>query len=170
MRGDPLGLGERVAVERRRVDVDPADAEAGAVWSQPVGEREHGDLAVPDDRDPVQLEPLGELLEDRLLGRRLGERGVEVGVEVVGRLEPEEPPLAAGVRRLEHGGKADRLGRDPGVVEPVHCSEARLRDAVIGEETTHHDLVGHRVRDVGADPGQAERVGDRGHDRDRAIR
>ena len=63
---------------------------------------------------PFSSRPVGELLDDRLAGRRLGERRVQVAVEVVERLEQEEAALAAGVGRLEHRREADGLrGRAP---------------------------------------------------------
>ena len=83
--GDPLGLLERIAEEPRRVRVDPADAEAVALRPEPVGEEERVGVAAAGDDEPVQLEPVHELLDDRLAGGRLGEGGVEVALEVVER-------------------------------------------------------------------------------------
>ena len=83
VRRDALRLFELVAVDRRRVDVDPADAEADAGRAQPVGERQRDRLAAAREHDPVHLHPLDELLEDRLAARRRGERLVQVRVDVV---------------------------------------------------------------------------------------
>ena len=67
--GDALRVGQHVRVDRRGVDVDPADAEADPGRAQPVGEGERERFAVPRDHDPVQLEPVVEALDDRLFGR-----------------------------------------------------------------------------------------------------
>ena len=50
-----------------------------------------------------------EALEHDLAAAGLGERSVQVRVEIVDRLEPEDPALPAGVGRLQHGGEPDRL-------------------------------------------------------------
>ena len=106
------GSRELVAVDRRRVDVDPADAEADARRAQPVGERDAAArspsraitipfISVPSANASTIASPVG----------RLGERRVQVRVEVVGGLEAEDAALAARVGRLEHRREADRLER-----------------------------------------------------------
>ena len=87
----PLGALELVGVDRGRVDVDPADAEADAR----AGE---GDRRASDGRRrrrgrstiPFISVPVDEALEDRLARRRLGERDVEVALQVVRDLDPED--------------------------------------------------------------------------------
>ena len=166
---DPLCLGEHVRVDRGGVDVDPADAEADPGRPQPVGERQRERLAAARDHDPVQLEPVVEALDDRLVGRRLGERGVHVPVELVLRLDVEDPALAAGVGGLQHRRDADGVERRPRALHVARAGEARLRHARVGERAPHRDLVRHQVRRLGADPRQPERLGDRRHDRHGAI-
>ncbi len=141
---------------------------------RPVGrsrsERSSGYGSPPRAIDePVQLQPVGELLDDRLAGRRLGERGVQVPVEVVERLEQEEAALAARVGRLQHRREPDRLGGGRRLAPRAHRGEPRLRHAALGEPAPHRDLVRHQVRRLRADPGQAERLGDGGDDRHRAV-
>ena len=92
---DALRELELVAVGRGRVDVDPADAEADAGRSQPVRERHDLGRAAAGDHDPVHLDAVDEPLEDALLLGRLRERGVEVAVEVVLALDPEDAALTA---------------------------------------------------------------------------
>ena len=93
--------------DRGRVDVDPADAEADARRAQAVGEREERGLAAPRDDDPVHLDAVDELLQDRDAGRRLLDRFGEVAFEVLAALDPEDRALAAGVGRLEDSGNGD---------------------------------------------------------------
>ena len=61
---------EGVAEERRRIDVDPTDAETDAGRTQPVGKRQRRDMAVARDREAVELEAVVVALDDRLLSRR----------------------------------------------------------------------------------------------------
>ena len=98
------------------------------------------------DRDAVQLERVVEALDDRLPLRRLGERRVEVRVEVVLRGEPEDAALAARVGGLQHGREADRLAGRTCAREVARGGEARLRHAGVGERAPHRDLVRHPVR------------------------
>ena len=170
-RGDGrlLRARERVAEERRRVEVRPPDAEADARRAQAVGERQQLDLAVPRDREPVQLEPVVERLDDRLARRRLRERRVQVRLEVVERSDLEDAALAARVRGLQHGGHADGLERGASLRDRAQGGEARLRDAVLGEPPPHRHLVRHRVRRLGADPGKPERLRDGRDDRHCAV-
>ena len=168
-RRHPLRERELVAVGRRRVDVDPADAEADARRPQPVGERHDLGGAAAGDHDAVHLDALDEPLDDALLLRRLGERGVEVAVEVVLALEPEDTTLPARVGRLQHGGQPDRLQRAPALRERSHGGERRLRHAVVRERAAHHDLVAHPLRHARADRGQAETLGHRRDDGNGAV-
>jgi hypothetical protein len=170
MRGDVLRLGERVPVDRGRVDVDPAHAEADARWPEPVRQREHADVAVACDRDAVQLERLVEALHDRLPLRRLGERGVQVAVELVLRADEKDAALAAGVRGLEDGREADGLAGGARAGEIARGGEARLRHARLGQRPAHRDLVSEAMRRLRPDPRQAERLRDGGDDGHGAVR
>jgi hypothetical protein len=167
--GDALGLGEGVAPERRRVDVDPADAEADPGRAETVGKRQQGHVAAARDGQPVQLEPVVEGLDDRLLGRRLGEGRVQVPLEVVGGVEPEDAALPSGVGRLEHGRETDRLERGAALVERPDGRELGLRHAGLPQPPAHRDLVRQDVRRLHADSGEPERLGDGGHDGHRAV-
>ena len=149
--------------------MDPADAEADPRRTQAVGERDDRGLAVAHDHDPVQLEPLVEALEHDLAVAGLGERDVQVRLEVLDRLEPEDAALPARVGRLQDGGEADGLHRRGCVAHRARSRVLRLRHALLGEAPPHVDLVRHRVRDVGADPRQVERFRNGGHDRHGAI-
>ena len=157
--GGPLGERELVRVDRRRVDVDPADAEADTRRPQPVGERQEAGLAAACHDDPVHLRAVDERLEDRLACGRLGERRVEMGLEVSGRLDPEETPLAAGVDRLQHGRKPDRGDRSAALGEAADRGERRLRDSLLRQRPPHGDLVGHAVRHLRPDGRQPEPLG-----------
>ena len=168
--GRLLRMRERVAEDRRRVEVRPADAEADARRAQSVGERQQLDLAVPRDGEPVQLEPLVERLDDRLAGRRLRQRRVQVRLEIVERPDLEDAALAAGVRRLQHGGHSDRFERGAPLAERAQRRELRLWHTVLGKESSHRDLVRHRVSRLVADARQPECLGDGRDDRHRAIR
>ena len=150
--------------------MDPADAEADAGRPEPVGERQQRDVASARDRDAVHLRALDEALEDRLAGRGLGERRVEVRLQVARVVDPEDPTLSARVDRLEHGGEPDRVDRGSSLGEAPDRRERRLRDPLLGERPPHRDLVRHAVRDVGADRREAEALGDRRDDRDGAVR
>ena len=126
--------------------MDPADAEPLALRPQPVGEEERVRLAAAHDDEAVQLQAFHVLLDDRLVGRRLGERRVQVPVEVVERLEHEQAALAAGVGRLQDGREADGLGRRHRLAPHAHGRVAGLRHAALGEPAPHRDLVRHQVR------------------------
>ena len=83
--------------------MDPADAEADSRGTKPVGERHERGLPAAGDDDPVHLDAVDELLEDRLARRRLGDRLVEIALELGAALDAEDRPLASGVDRLEDG-------------------------------------------------------------------
>ena len=168
-RRHPLRERELIAVGGRRVDVDPADAEADAGRPQPVGERHDLGGAAAGDHDAVHLDALDEALDDALLLRRLGERGVEVAVEIVLALEPEDATLPARVGRLQNGRQPDRLQRAPALRERSHGGERRLRHAVVRKRAAHHDLVAHPLRHARADRGQAEALGHRRDDGNGAV-
>ena len=175
--GNVLRALQLVAVDGGRIDVDPADPEADPGRSEPVGERHDLGHALARDHDPVHLRSLDEALEDALLARRFGERGVEVALEVAFALDPEDAALPAGVGRLEDGGQADRPDCPAALYERPHRGERRLRDPVFGEGAPHHDLVPHPLRDRGPDRRQPEALGhlrDNGYgavcgDRQRAV-
>ncbi len=160
---------ELVAVGGRRVDVDPADAEADARRSQTVGERHHLGRATAGDHDPVHLGAFDESLEDALLLGGLRKGGVEVAVEVVVALDPEDTPLTARVCGLQDAGRPDGLERSPALDERADGGERRLRHAVLGERAAHDDLVSHPVRNSRADRRQPEALGHGCDDRNRAV-
>ena len=166
---DPLDLFQPVAEQARRVDVGDGHAEAGPLRPQPVGERDDLRIAAAHDHEPVDLEAFVEALDDRLLVRGLGERRVQAGLEVVDAAQEGEPALARAVGRLEHGGEPDRVERVLSLVDRAHGGELRLRDAGLRQAAAHRDLVRDSVRDVAADPRQAELLGYRGDDRDGAV-
>ena len=155
--------------------------EAGKTWIQPTpnptpGGRSRSErvttLASPSacDDDPVHLRALDEPLEDRLAPGRLGQRGVQVRLEIAGCLDPEDAALPPGVDGLEDGRKADRLQRGAPLGEVPNRRERRLWDPLLGERPAHRDLVGQTVRDVRADRRQPEPLGHGGDDGNRAIR
>ena len=94
---------------------------------------------------------------------------MQVRLEVVERVELENAALAARVGGLEHRGQPGGLERARRSLQPAQRRERRLRDAALREHAPHRHLVRHQVRGLGADPRQAERLGDGGDDRDRAI-
>ena len=104
---DLLGEAQLLGRDRRRVDVDPADAEADSGRAQAVGERDQRGLAAARDDDAVQLDAVDELLEERLVGRRLLDRVGEVALELLARLDAEDGALAARVDRLQDGREGD---------------------------------------------------------------
>ena len=140
--------------------MDPADAEADSRRPQPVRQGQDVGLAAAREHESVQLQPLVEALDDRLLGLRLGEGDVEVREEVVLGLDQEDPALAARVGRLQHRRQADVPQGRARLVHRPERGEARLRHACVGEPASHRDLVRHQVRHVGADRGQPEPLGD----------
>ena len=149
--------------------MDPADAEADARRPQPVGERHDLGRAAAGDHDPVHLGALDEPLEDALLLGRLRERRVEVAVEVVGALDPEDAALAARVGRLQHRGHAHRVERPPAFDERADGCERRLRHAFLREGAAHHDLVAHPLGDGCADRRQPEALRHGRDDRHGAV-
>ena len=66
-----------------------------------------------------------ERFDDRLAGARLRERRVEVRLEVVERVDPEDPALAARIGRLQHRRQAD-LERAVPLAEVTHRGERGL--------------------------------------------
>ena len=146
LNGGPLGCLEPVGEERRRIPVDPADAEAHARRPEPVGQREHLGLAVAGDHDPVELEAVEKPLENRLPRRRLRERDVERAFQIARRLEPEHAALTTRICRLQDAGDADRLERGPPTREIAHGRKRRLGNTFLGEAAAHRDLVGHAPR------------------------
>ena len=88
---------------------------------------------------------------------------MQVTLEIVCRLDPEDAALAARVRRLQNRRQPDRCQCPPPLGERADGRKRRLRYAVLGEGTAHHDLVAHSVGDGRADRGEAEALG---HSRD----
>jgi len=164
-----LGFHERIREEPRRVDVDPADAEADPGRAQAIRQRQRRHVAAARDRESVQLDPLVVALDDRLLGRRFGQRRVQMSLEIVDRVEPEDAALTAGVRGLQHSREADGLDGRVRLVQRARGRVPRLRHARVGKALPHRDLVGHQVSCLGADPRQPERLRDRGDHRHRAV-
>jgi len=169
VRRDASGLLELRSLRRRRIDVQPAHAEAAAGWPQPVAEDRRQHLAVLDDHDPVELRSLDELLEHRLAAGRRRDGGGHGCRCVLGGLDPREPHLAGGVGGLQHGGKPHHAYGGPSLVRRPHGREARLRRSGLREPTPHGELVRHQARGLDADPGQVECLGDRGHHGDGAL-
>ena len=169
-RRDPLRLLELVAVDRRRVDVDPADAEADPRRPQPVGQRQRPRLAVAGDHDPVHLGALDELLEDRLLRRRR-RRAPRAGAPRCRptdstRKIPRCPPESAGFSTAGKPTSSAARWRSDSVRSAANrgCGTPASASA-----PPHRDLVRHQVRRLGADPRQPARLGDRRHDRHGAV-
>ena len=154
--GDALGEIELIAVGGRGVDMDPSDPEADPGRSQPVGKRQHLGLAVPRDHDPVHLRSLDKPLEDAFLLRRLRQRCMQMAVEVVGALDPENASLAARIGRLQDRWHSHRGQGSTTLDERAHRRERRLRHAVLGERASHHDLVPHPLRHHGPDRREAK--------------
>ena len=94
---------------------------------------------------------------------------MDVPVELVLRLDVEDPALAAGVGRLQHRRDADGVERGPGALHVTGAGEARLRHARVGERAAHRDLVRHQVGGLGADSREPERLCDRCDDRHGAV-
>src|SRR4029078_10677311 len=97
------------------------------------------------DDDAVHLGSFDEPLENRLAAGRLGERRVEVRLEIARGLDTEETALPAGVDGLEDGRKADRVQRSASLRKIADCSERRLRDGFLPERTAHSERVCHAV-------------------------
>ena len=165
-------LGHRQAgpVQRRRIEMDPADGEADAGRAEPVRKRQQLHFAVTDDGHCVHLDPVQELLDDHLAGRRLADRVLEVGLDIRGRLQPRHAALAARVGRLDHGREADVLRGRERLAERLRRAEPRLRYAGLGETAPHVHLVCQYPSRVGPDARQAERLGDGRHRGNRAVR
>ena len=167
--GGLLGLCQRVREEPRRIDMNPADSEADPRRAQAIRQRQGRDPAGPRDREPVQLDPLVVALDDRLLARRLGQRGMEMRLEVLDRVEPEDAALASGIRGLQHSREPDGLGGRIGLVQRAGGREPRLRHPCLGQAPPHRHLVRHQMGGVGSDSRQPERLGDRGDHGNRAV-
>ncbi len=149
--------------------MNPADAESDARWPESIRQRHNLGRTPARDHDPVHLRPLDETLEDALLLGGFRQRCMEVAVEIVFALDPEDASLAARVGRLQDTGEANGLERAPALDERADGGERRLRHAFLGKSATHDNLVPHPVRNRRADRRQAEAFGHRGDDRNRAI-
>ena len=91
----PLGERELIAVDGRRVHVDPADAEADSRGTETVRERHESRLQAAGDHDPVHLDAFDEPFEDRLAGRGLGEGLGQIALELGTALDAEHCSLAS---------------------------------------------------------------------------
>ena len=150
--------------------MNPADAEPDARRAEAIGERHDLRRAATSDHDPVHLGAFDEPLEDALLLGGLGERRVQMPVEIVLALDPEDASLASRVGGLQDAGNPDRLERASALDERADRCERRLRYALLGERAAHDDLVAHPVGDGRTDRRQSEALRHRGDDRNRAIR
>ena len=170
VRRDALRLLELVAVDRRRVDVDPADAEADARRAQPVGERQRDRLAVrarsrSRSSRCRRRTPRGSPRRSATPSApRAGARRSSSSDST--RKTPRWPPESAGLSTA--GKPTSSAARRVSAIDRTR-GEARLRHARVGEPRAHRDLVRHQVRRLDADPGQPARLGDRGDDRDGAV-
>ena len=169
VRRDALRLLELVAVDGRRVDVDPADAEPDAGRPQPVGERQRDRLAGAREHDAVHLDPLDELLEDRLAARRRRERLVQVrsmSSTDSTRKTPRWPPESAGLSTAgkptssaaRRRSESERTAAKRGCGTPASASRARIATLCVIRCAVSTPM-----------PGQPARLGDRGDDRHGAV-
>ena len=142
----------------------PADAEADSGRAQPVGEREQRRLAAARDHDPVHLDAVDELLEDRLAGRRLGDRLRRGRARPPPRLSTRKtarwPPEST---RLEHRREPRRVerGRDrppSGAHANGGCGNAVARAPRASRLCVMRCAVSR------SDPGRPSVLRDRGHD------
>jgi len=93
--GDLARAPKLLSVCRGWVDVHPADPEADSWRPQSIREREQRGLSVPDDDHSVHLDAVDELLDDRHARRRLGQRFVDVALEITRAIDPEDGALPA---------------------------------------------------------------------------
>ena len=162
--GHSLRFVELLAVGRRRIHVDPANAEADAGGPQPVGQCQRNRRAVSSDDDPVHLDAVDELFENRFPGRRRQEHLQQVRVDLVERLDTEDGALSTRVGRFEHGRKPDLVGGPARLGDRPDRGIARLGHTRVREPGAHRDLVRHQVRGLDADPRQPSRLGNRRDD------
>ena len=145
---DPLRLGER---RRRRSRPDRRGSSRRR--SRSPGGRSRSDsvsgdrLAVARDHEPVQLEPVVELLDDRLAAsatRRAPRAGARRGRRCDStKKTPRWPPESAG---LSTAGMPTVASAARALCRSRARGEARLRHAGVGERAAHRDLVRHQVR------------------------
>ena len=95
---------------------------------------------------------------------------MEVGVQVVSRVEPEDAALPARVRGFEHARDSDGADGGSPLSEIAGRREPRLWHARLGERAAHADLVRHQMRRRRPDRREREPLGDRRHHRDGAVR
>ena len=124
--------------DRRRVDVDPPDAEPDARRPHPVGERQQDPLAVARDHDAVHLRAVDVLLEDRLAasatrrapragdGRR--RRATRRGTRRAGlRCRPASAPPGSRLRRPRDASRTSvRTAAKRGCGTPASASRRRI--------------------------------------------
>ena len=188
-RGDELRERDRVAEAERahRLDRDllgeascVGGIDGGYTWIQPTpkpmpGGRRRSEsviergLAAAGDHDAVQLDAVDELLEERLVGRRLVDRLGEVALELLAALDAEDGALAARVDRLEDRRERDRVECGVDVRIRAKARVRRLWEPARTERVAHRALVRQEVRRLRSDARQAELLGDGGDDGHGAI-
>ncbi len=119
----------------------------------------------PRDHDAVQLDAVDELLEERLVGRRLGDRLGEVALELLATLDAEDGSLSAGVDRLQDGRERDVRESGVDVGRRAEARVRRLRKSAGAERVAHRALVREEMCRLRADPGKPELLGHCGDDR-----
>ena len=147
--GGSLGELELIGVDRGRVEMDPADAEAdpravaGGRRASRVGRRRRARstmpfISVPSTKPSRIASRAGDSTSAtwRFDSRSPGESI---------RKTPRCPPESTGFRTA---GSADRLDRGTSLREAPHRGERRLRDALLGERAAHGELVRHSVGDT----------------------
>ena len=149
--------------------MDPAHAEADSGRAEAVAQRDQRGLADARDHDAVQLDAIDELLEERLVGRRLGDRLSEVALELLARLDAKDGALAARVDRLQDRREGDLLERGVDIRSRAQARVRRLRKAGCTEGVTHRALVRQEVSRLRPDAGKPELLGDSCDDRNCSI-
>lgn len=74
--------------------MDPADTESEAGWAKTVGQCQKRRFAAPHDEQPVQLDAVDVLLQDRCAAASEGEGFGEMLLDLPQILDQEQSPLS----------------------------------------------------------------------------
>ncbi len=149
LRGRPCELDGRIdhgGVQLAGPDVGQRHSESGWLGNDAVGHRQRVELSTDRERVDRQLRSRHELVDEHDLTARCRQRRLERLRHVLRGRHHRQAALSLAIRRLDHAGKAELLGRLLGVGRSGADTEGSVWDARLGEPLALAELRHRRLR------------------------